>query len=805
MRILDVIRALQLFGPGEGIQAIRYALYKRRMDENLIATSDVRPQGSPGQVSEVEPLPSGAVFRFQSIELNIRFLEQGIGRILWEMMGEDESDHIHKNNQHTLETSLSECSGGWCLESEFLKVVVQSNGGIRYLNPAGRLIRQELPPVWEGDRWIHRSVLRPEEHIFGLGERAASFNLRGGEYQMWNRDPGGSYGPGKDPLYLCIPVYLGLHKDGGYLIFYDNSYPSTFIFDPQPTDVGTNEIESFSEVRFGGGSLHYYLIPGSPEGALKRYSDLTGRPPLPPRWALGYHQSRWGYKSEAEVKAIVAGFRKHNLPLSALHLDIDYMDGYRVFTVDQERFPDLGSLVQDLESQGIRIVVIIDPGVKRDEDFELYQEGLQKDFFLTLPDGNHSVGLVWPGSCAFPDFGDVGVREWWGEKYERFIRCGISGYWHDMNEPTVFTAWGDSSLPLSTCHKMDGRMGDHREGHNLYGLYMNQAGYEAIRKLQPEKRPFLLSRSGWAGMQKVAWNWTGDIDSSWEALRQTVPTVLGLGCSGIPYSGPDIGGFSGAPSSELYLRWFQLAAFLPFFRTHSAFYTPPREPWTFDEPFLTIIRNFMHLRVQLMPYLYTLAWQTSQTGLPLVRPLFWGEENHPDLWDVEDAFLLGNSILVAPILEEGVSSRTVSLPHGSWVEFWTDRSIEGPGQMTLDAPLDWIPILIRSGCILPMEDDGQLTLHIYPSATGESHGMLYNDEGDGYQSWRVDRFKLMRDSGKFVLSWEKEGEYPFPFQNIHLRLHGMTFQQVNVDGVEGVHEGSRITVNEFDRVSFISQ
>ena len=382
MRISDVIRALQLFGPEVGIQAIRYAFYKWRMDKNLDATQHAVLHGDPGQVLDVEPLPSGAIFRFQSIELNINFLDQGIGRILWKMMDEKQPDYITRNDQHAAQTSLSERSDGWHLESEFLKVVVESDGGIRYLNSAGQRLRQELPPARDGEQWIHRSVLRPEECIFGLGERAASFNLRGGEYQMWNRDPGGSYGPGVDPLYLCIPVYLSLHNEGGYLIFYDNSYRSTFRFDPQHTEVGTNEIESFSEVRIGGGSLHYYLIPGSPEEALERYSSLTGRPPLPPRWALGYHQSRWGYKSEADVKAIVEGFRKFDLPLSALHLDIDYMDGYRVFTVDQDRFPDLASLVRDLESQGVRIVVIIDPGIKRDEGFDLYQEGLQKGFFF---------------------------------------------------------------------------------------------------------------------------------------------------------------------------------------------------------------------------------------------------------------------------------------------------------------------------------------------------------------------------------------------------------------------------------------
>jgi alpha-glucosidase len=803
MRISDVIRALQLFSPRLGIQTLQYAMYKSRLDKNLDTAKELESHIDLGQVLEVERFPSGADFRFQSVELKIRHLDQGIGRIIWKLLAE-ESDHLGIYDHPEVETNFSESSEGWVLESSHLRMKIQSSGGIQFLDSSGHLIRQELPPVWDGNQWIQKAILRPEERIYGLGERATSFNLRGGKYQMWNRDPGGSYGSGVDPLYLCIPVYLSMHHQGGYLIFYDNSYHSTFQFDPQQANVEGKKAGAFGEARFGGGSLSYYFVSGPPQRALARYADLTGHPPLPPRWALGYHQSRWGYKSEADVKAIVDGFQKYNLPLSVLHLDIDYMDGYRVFTVDRQRFPDLATLVQDLERQGVHVVVIIDPGIKRDHGFDLYQDGLQKGFFLSLPNGKPTYGPVWPGTCAFPDFGNADVRKWWGDQYQEFISNGISGYWHDMNEPTVFTASGDSTLPLSTRHKIYGRIKDHREGHNLYGLFMAQAGYEAIRKMQPDKRPFFVSRSGWAGLQKYSWNWTGDTESSWEALRQTIPTVLGLGCSGIPYSGPDIGGFSGAPSPELYLRWFQLASFLPFFRTHSAFHTPPREPWTFNEPFLTIIRDFMNLRVQLMPYLYTLAWQTSQTGLPLVRPCFWADVQNEALWDIEDAFLLGDSILVAPILEEAINSRQVYLPTGRWVEFWNDHPADGPGQIELNVPLERIPILIRAGSILPMDEDGQLALHIYPPIVGESYGMLYNDQGDGYRSWRVDHFRMIREASNLSINWEREGDYPFPFRNIHLHLHGMKFRQVIIDGVEGIYEGDRITVGEFKKISFIS-
>lgn len=353
--------------------------------------------------------------------------------------------------------------------------------------------------------------------------------------------------------------------------------------------------------------------------------------------------------------------------------------GYRIFTVDTRQFPNLAGLARDLADKRVFLVTILDPGVKHDR--AVLNEGLAGNAFCTLPDKTLARAPVWPGWCAFPDFTDPRARAWWGRQYPRLLVAGITGFWHDMNEPAAFAIWGDPTLPHATRHAPDGRGGDHREAHNLYGLLMNQAGYEALRAYRPQRRPFILSRSGWAGVQRYAWNWTGDVESTWEALRQTVATVLGLALSGIAFTGPDVGGFSGAPSAELYLRWFQLATFLPFFRTHSAKFIPRREPWSFGEPTLSIAREFLKLRYRLLPYLYTLAWTASQTGHPLVRPLFWPDGKDPTLWDVQDEFLLGESLLVAPVLVQGAQAREVILPEGTWYGFFDDRTFRGPGRV----------------------------------------------------------------------------------------------------------------------------
>ncbi len=608
---------------------------------------------------------------------------------------------------------------------------------------------------------------------------------------MWNQDPGGSYGPGTDPLYMGIPTYVGMHKIGSYLLFYENSYPGFFQFEEKTT------------IRFEAGALRYYFIGGPPDNALDRYTMLTGRPLLPPRWALGYHQSRWGYDNEAQVQQVVDGFERNDLPLDVIHLDIDYMDGYRLFTVDKNRFPDLPRLVGDLNKRDIKVVPILDCGVKIDPKYRVYEQGIDRGMFCKLPNGKPAKALVWPGWSSFPDFTDPEVRDWWMDQYRRLLAMGMAGIWHDMNEPAAFVSWGSPTLPRVTRHSMEGRGGDHEEAHNLYGFLMAKAGYEAIKKYRPDKRPWLLTRSGWAGIQRYSWHWTGDTQSSWEMLRHTLHALLGLGLSGVPFSGSDIGGFSGSPSPELFLRWFQLSAFTPFFRNHAAMTTPLREPWHFGNEIQNIIRKFLLLRKRLIPYLYTQASEAAQSGTPVLRPLFWADFNDERLWDIANSFLLGPDILVAPPLEQGAKSRTVYLPDGGWYDFWNNTPFTGGA--SVEVPLNWetIPVFVRAGSVLPLSGEEAINLMVYATESGADQGALYSDAGDGQGPTRYDCFRVSQDDDRMTIHWDQvHNEYLFPYPKINLKLIGRDIEKAWVDGEQVPVEANEINVGFFEAIRF---
>jgi alpha-glucosidase len=382
---------------------------------------------------------------------------------------------------------------------------------------------------------------------------------------------------------------------------------------------------------------------------------------------------------------------------------------------------------------------------------------------------------VWGGWTVFPDFTSARTREWWGKQYRFYVEKGVAGFWHDMNEPALVAGWGEMTLPRDTQHAMDGVGGDHNEAHNVYGLLMNRAGYEGLRKLRPAVRPFIVSRSGWAGGQRYAANWTGDVSTSWESLRMTLPLVLNMSLSGIVYAGPDIGGFSGQPDTELFVRWFQLGAFLPFFRTHSAFYIPAREPWRWGDAALGILRDVLKLRYRLMPYWYTLAWQAQQTGEPLVRPLFYTDPTDNKLWEVSDAFLLGSDLLVAPVLDEGIRRRKVTLPQNNagWYDFWNDKHYPNEQEIEVEAGLECTPLFARAGSIIPIVENQELTLLAYP-ANGVCRGMLYSDAGDGYDIFRVDSFELKIDNNECSLNWttlENSG-YEWEYNATRVRIAG---------------------------------
>ncbi|TBH21588.1 glycoside hydrolase family 31 protein [Thermus thermamylovorans] len=747
-----------LLGPKALLQAVAYAWGRDR----LTPRGPLSPWQGVGPPVGLEPVPGGVRVRFPEAALEAVFLGEDLLRLAWSP-GEEVPPYPLAEAPTPWEPQRLE--GGRLLRTPRMALWVGEEG-LELRDPQGEVLRREAYPERAGPAWRHRVALRPGERVLGLGERASPLDRRGGVYRLWNRDPGGSYGPGEDPLYLSVPLWLSLLPGGGgYLAFYEN--PAEGWVDLQGEE---------GVVAFLGGPFRYYLLPGPLEAALARYLRLTGLPPLPPRWALGFHYARWGLPTRKAVEEAVAGFLGRGLPLRAVHLDIDHMRGYRVFTVDEGRFPDLPGMVGGFRKEGVRTVVILDPGVKAERGFPLYEEGLREGVFCRLPSGAVFRGPVWPGPAAFPDFTDPGVRAWWGGKLAAFLGMGVSGFWLDMNEPALFAAWGEPTFPPSVRHRLEGQGGDHRLAHNLYGLLMARAAWEGFRRHAPGVRPFLLTRAGFAGVQRYAWAWTGDVESTWEGLRTTLRALLGLSLSGVPFVGSDIGGFSGNPPPELYLRWFQLAALTPFFRLHSARWTRPREPWRFGEEVLLGVRWAMALREALLPYLYTLAWRAAREGRLLLRPLFLAGGPYG-----EEAFFLGEALLVAPVLEAGARAKEVPLPPGGWYPWGEDGLLEGPAWVRLPAPLDRIPLLVRSGSLLPLLEGAGLALHLYPGPEG-AEGEVYWDEGEGEGPHRRDRFRLLPVPGGYRLLWEGEGAYPWPWEGVGLRLFGKRLLGAWVEG-----------------------
>lgn len=784
------LMALRFMGFAQVFRSIQYAVrrdvWERRRERD-------RQEGEavlPGAIRGYETDARGVLLDLEALSLDIHFLTDDFVRITWTPGDLPVPYALERTEWPIVDLKVLELPAAIRVESPALEIQIEQGGGIAFHLPGGELLRSEYPPRRSGERWMHAVELSPQAGVYGLGERSVGPNLRPGHYRLFNSDAGGSYGPQADPLYLSIPVIISFEEGRGCLVFFENSYE------------GSISIDERISTEFEGGALRYYVAFGSAEHLIFRYTQLTGRPPIPPRWALGYHQCRWGYRTEADIREVVQGFIEHDLPLSAVHFDIDYMDGYRVFSVDRSNFPDLPALIGELAQKEIHAVAILDPGVKVDPDYHVYTEGIAGGMFCKLPDGSLLRAPVWPGWCVFPDFSNPTARAWWGSQYARLLDLGVSGVWHDMNEPAAFAAWGRMTFPSVTQHDLDGRGGDHREAHNLYGLLMNWAGFDALKALRPERRPWLLSRSGWAGLQRYAWKWTGDTESSWDALRMTIATILNTGLSGIAYSGPDIGGFSHHPDKELYLRWFQLAAFLPFFRTHSATGTPAREPWRYDEQTLNIARRYLQLRYRLLPYFYTLAWEAHHKGFPLVRPLFWFHPGDTDLYAIDDAFMLGQALLVAPVVGEGLTKRTIRLPEGRWVDFWEDTVYEGPREIELLAPLQHLPLLVSAGSILPMEERECLSLHLYPPAVGECAAQVYMDAGDGYGPWRVEHLLQARVANILELTRTSEGDYPFPYEQIEIVLHTIRCERAQVDGRDCALDEQRLVLKDFHRIHF---
>ena len=617
---------------------------------------------------------------------------------------------------------------------------------LRVVDAGGRAIVDDAanPVVLDRDGFTLRKVMGTDEHFFGMGDKSGLLDRRGGSFVNWNTDAFG-YASSTDPLYKSVPFFIATGGAGGsYGLFLDNTWRTWF-------DFGHRE-EGVVAIGATGGPITYYVIAGpTVRDVVRRYTDLTGKAPLMPRWALGYQQSRWGYSSAAQVEAIATHLRSDHIPADVVWMDIDYQDRNRPFTFNPVTCPDMHKLTDTVGALGIKLVTIVDLHVAHapGQAYAPYDSGTAANHFVHNPDGSVYVAPVWPGPAVFPDFTVPATRAWWGTQFKRLTDAGVGGIWNDMNEPAIFET-PSKTMPIDTVHRIAGdgfapRNASHAEIHNIYGMENTRATYDGLRALRPEERAFVLTRASYAGGQKYAATWTGDNSSTWDHLKLSVSMLLNLGLSGFSYSGADVGGFTGGPSPDLLTKWFEVAAFTPFFRDHAANDAPQAEPWVDGPAHLAIRRHFVEERYRLMPYLYSLAASNAQTGDPIMRPVFY---DYPQALtapcNTALTFTLGAKLLIAGSPKpESLQAYDVCLPEGGWFDYWTGEAVTAQpighkpyATISVTPRLDALPVFVRAGSIVPRQPlvqstsqvpDGPLELHVYPGA--DCAGELYDDDG----------------------------------------------------------------------------
>ncbi len=647
----------------------------------------------------------------------------------------------------------------------------------------GRLIVADAPEAiaLDGSSFALKKTLLLGERIYGMGDKTGTFDRRGESFVDWNTDAFG-FQRDTDPIYKSIPFYIADGGPGGaYGLFLDNSWRTWF-------DFGHRDA---STIEFGApaGPIDYYIIAGpTVRDVVRRYTDLTGRAPLPPMWALGYQQSRYSYMSANEVRGIANRLRTDRIPADVIWMDIDYQDHDRPFTTNKTTFPDVKALASDVGAEGFKLVAITDLHIAYapNQGYEPYDSGAAGDHFVKNADGSLYIAPVWPGPSVFPDFTRASTRAWWGSLYKEFVNDGIAGFWNDMNEPAIFDT-PTKTMPLGTIHRIEGdgfapRTATHAEIHNVYGMENGRATHDGMLSLRPNVRPFVMTRASFAGGQRYAVTWTGDNSSTWDHLKLAVQQMLSLGLSGFSWSGADIPGFVGGASPELATRWFEIGAFTPVYRGHAANDAPRAEPWVDGPAHLAIRRRFIEERYRLMPYLYAVAEESARTGDPVMRPTFY---DYPSMTkascDQSMAFTVGTDLLVAASPHpDQPRPYDICLPGTGWYDYWTGLPL--PSEKISETPtLDHLPVFVRPGAIIAKEPlvqstsekpKGALQLEVYPGA--DCRGELYLDDGVSVSgpSLRQKIACSVTPAGVSLQFGAREGSYRPWWSQIAVTVHG---------------------------------
>jgi alpha-glucosidase len=780
-------------------------------DRSISSAPTLPAFSSPGRVQRIERTDDGAALTLDRATLRLRFLDEGVLEVRFTPAGATPPGFSYALDPDAGwdgpgELAVDQNGDTLTLSTSRLVATISQEGQLMVATTGGRPLLDSATPDFRPAAGDDRACvglsarLEAGERLFGLGDKAVGLDRRGHHFELWNTDAFG-FERGSDPLYKSIPFLLSLRGADdlvAYGLFVDTFARSTF-------DVGHGRADRLRIESEDEELVFYVLHAETPVAVLQQYARLTGRLPMLPRWALGYHQCRYSYCDEDDIRQVARELRTRRIPCDTLYFDIHYMDGYRVFTWDREAFPDPEGLIADLHADGFTTVAIIGPGIKAgDHQYEVLRQGIERDAFVRYPGGTLFEGDVWPGVCHFPDFTDPGVRHWWGDLQTRLLEAGIDGIWCDMNEPAVFTQEGSehdaATFPDEVLHRGDGHPMDHRRVHNAYGSLMLRATYEGLRRLRPDRRPFTITRAAYAGVQRFGTTWTGDNSATWEQFRLSVEQCVSLNLSGVPFCGADVGGFSKHASGELLARWTQAGALIPLFRNHSAEDTTRQEPWRFGARVERVCREAIELRYRLLPYLYTVLRETVATGAPMLRPL---PLIHPAEAAASDdsilGFYVGVSLLAYPVMEKGLKQLSVWLPSDSgWYDFHSGRALDGGQTHVVATTLDVLPLFVRGGTVLPLGPvvastaeltDQPLMLRVYP-CPGTFSSMLYEDAGDGREHEAGDHFLCtfhgLLESGRLAIETSIEGRFEPAWRHWNIEVYGMDGESavVRVNGAE---------------------
>ncbi|HEX4849573.1 MAG TPA: glycoside hydrolase family 31 protein [Puia sp.] len=743
----------------------------------IYATAQVE---NVGKIVSYKKLSNGIEGKTTSCIFDVRAYNEDVIRVRISRNKElnNFSYALVSNEIPAFNTSVEDKGKSIEITTHSLWVIIEKEPSLRitFKNKAGEIINEDMPGIGFGTTFIGSKVssykkLQDGERFVGLGETLGNLDKRGSGFTLNNTDTY-KYGDPRLSMYISIPFFIGVHHQQLYGLFYNNTYKTFFNFGLSTP---------FTSINAEGGDADYFLIYGkSIAQILDHYSVLTGRMPLPPIWSIGYHQSRCTYYPQERVMTVAETFRKKNIPVDCIVLDADYLQDYEPFRINKERFPDLAGLAAHLKKMNIELTASVNPGIKIDSTYDGHLDGLKQDVFVKYTDGNLFVSDIAPSTNHFVDFTNPRGRQWWIDKMKFLPDNGIHGYWNDMNEPAV----NGSYLPDNLQFDFDGRKANALEAKNVYGFQMARSSYESALRYGNGRRPFILTRSAFAGVQRYSAVWSGDNTAKDEYLLQGVLLNSQMGLSGIPFVGPDLGGYIGDGTKDLFKRWIEVGIFSPFVRNHKEYFASANEPWSYGEEAEAISKAYIGFRYRLLPYVYSTFYQASQSGMPIARSLCVNDPFDDKVYDqlYQYQFLFGDALLIVPVTTQE-NMKKVYLPEGEWYDLFTEEKLSGKKELIKQNPVYQIPIYIKASSIIPMQTLVQSTkekpsdtlfIHIY-NGTRKNEFVYYEDAGDGQEYQKGDFCKrtiLFDPDQKRIMISPQTGSYHSVFKKIQVFLHG---------------------------------